>query len=362
MYKEVDDMKINEQIRKYRKAAGLTQEQIAEYLGVTTPAVSKWENGITFPDITLLPALARLLKTDLDTLFSFHGSLTDVEVEDFIHKLATMSQDNPDEAFEMASQKIQEYPKSDNLLLSAANILNASLLLSPMEAEKKQAYEALVVKWLERAAESSDVEIKNAAVAILLGKVMETGDYDRASSLLAQLPQQQFDKTPYEANILINRGKLDEAAVLLESRLLQSLFCVQTYCLKLLEVELKCNHPDQAHQIGEIIEKMIPLFGLWQYGTVVPRLQTALYEKDEERSLTAIKEMMAAVGLPWTLSDSPLFYRIADGTVKNAGKTFIPALISELKSSAEFDFLRNNAEFQEFLTRLDGDKGTPANR
>lgn len=55
-------MKINEIIREKRKALSLTQEQIAEYLGVSTPAVNKWEKGSTYPDITLLPALAAITK------------------------------------------------------------------------------------------------------------------------------------------------------------------------------------------------------------------------------------------------------------------------------------------------------------
>ena len=62
-------MKINQIIRQKRKELSLTQEQIAEFLGVSTPAVNKWEKGSTYPDITLLPALARLLKVDLNTLF-----------------------------------------------------------------------------------------------------------------------------------------------------------------------------------------------------------------------------------------------------------------------------------------------------
>ena len=71
-------MKIGEQIREYRKNAGLTQEQVANYLGVTAPAVNKWERGSTCPDISLLPALARLLKIDMNTLFSFQEDLTDL--------------------------------------------------------------------------------------------------------------------------------------------------------------------------------------------------------------------------------------------------------------------------------------------
>ena len=63
-------MKINEVIRQRRKELGLTQDRVAELLGVSAPAVNKWENGNSYPDITLLPPLARLLKTDLNTLLS----------------------------------------------------------------------------------------------------------------------------------------------------------------------------------------------------------------------------------------------------------------------------------------------------
>ena len=61
-------MKINEIIKKKIITLGMTQEQVADYLGVSTPAVNKWEKGGCYPDITLLPALARLLKVDLNRL------------------------------------------------------------------------------------------------------------------------------------------------------------------------------------------------------------------------------------------------------------------------------------------------------
>ena len=69
-------MAISKVIQERRKALGLTQEQVAEYLGVTTPAVNKWEKGSTCPDIGLLAPLARLLKTDLNTLFGFYEDIT----------------------------------------------------------------------------------------------------------------------------------------------------------------------------------------------------------------------------------------------------------------------------------------------
>ena len=53
-------MKIGEIIREKRRELSLTQEQLADPLGVSAPAVHKWEKGTTYPDITTLPALARV--------------------------------------------------------------------------------------------------------------------------------------------------------------------------------------------------------------------------------------------------------------------------------------------------------------
>lgn len=105
-----------------------------------------------------------------------------------------------------------------------------------------------------------------------------------------------------------------------------------------------------------MIEKMISQFGLWQYGSAVPRLQIALYEKDKQKSLVAIKEIMIAGNTPWTMSDSPVFYRIAHETVRNVWKSFIPMFIAELRTSAEYDFLRDDSEFRKYLADFDEDK------
>ena len=77
-------MQIGEKIKNYRKTAGLTQEQVADYLDVSTPAVNKWEKGNTYPDISLLPAIARLLKIDMNELFSFREELTEKEIGQFV--------------------------------------------------------------------------------------------------------------------------------------------------------------------------------------------------------------------------------------------------------------------------------------
>lgn len=63
-------MTLGEKIAEKRRVRGMTQEEVAEKLGVTSQAVSKWENNNSLPDITLLPAIARLFDIAVDALLS----------------------------------------------------------------------------------------------------------------------------------------------------------------------------------------------------------------------------------------------------------------------------------------------------
>ena len=62
-------MEIGENIRKYRKNCGFTQEELARLLHVTAQAVSRWESGAGKPDVSMLVPLAKTLGVSLDTLF-----------------------------------------------------------------------------------------------------------------------------------------------------------------------------------------------------------------------------------------------------------------------------------------------------
>ena len=63
-------MSIGENIARFRKLKGWTQAELGEKLGVSNQAVSKWESGMTSPDVMLLPALADVFGCYIDELFS----------------------------------------------------------------------------------------------------------------------------------------------------------------------------------------------------------------------------------------------------------------------------------------------------
>lgn len=114
---------------------GIAHKQKAEYndtelLGVSTAAVSKWEKGSTYPDIKLLPALACLLRVDLNTLLSYNDDLTDIEIENFVNDVdKTVQEHSFEAALQKAIAKIHEYPRCEKLIYSVILYLESALFL-----------------------------------------------------------------------------------------------------------------------------------------------------------------------------------------------------------------------------------------
>ena len=115
---------IGNMIQTKRKEAGLTQAQLAELLGVTPPAVNRWEKDLSFPDAALLAPLARCLKTDLNELFSFYESLSDKERELVINKAMNMLLlGNLEEALIYMDKVVKENQSDGDLYLGFAKVL-----------------------------------------------------------------------------------------------------------------------------------------------------------------------------------------------------------------------------------------------
>ncbi len=84
------EIKICENIKRLRSQLGVTQEMLADYCGISSQAVSKWEMQQSLPDISVLPSIAEYFKVSMDELFFGDNGLT---------ALATASIPNNDEVF-----------------------------------------------------------------------------------------------------------------------------------------------------------------------------------------------------------------------------------------------------------------------
>jgi transcriptional regulator with XRE-family HTH domain len=105
---------IGEKIREYRQKQGLTQDALAAELHVSSQAVSKWENGLTMPDINLLVPLSKVLKIGLNDLLG-----TDRRAE-FEHKWQKMIPYEGELTLLVAEEALKEFPDDETFLYRRA--------------------------------------------------------------------------------------------------------------------------------------------------------------------------------------------------------------------------------------------------
>ena len=74
-------IKVSKTIKQERLRRGMTQEALAEYLNTTKTTISKWENATLYPDITMLPKLAKVFNISVDDLLNYNTTMTDVEIK-----------------------------------------------------------------------------------------------------------------------------------------------------------------------------------------------------------------------------------------------------------------------------------------
>lgn len=348
-------MRLNEQIRNHRKNVGLTQEQVAMHLGVSAPAVNKWEKGTTCPDVSLLPALARLLRTDMNELFSFSEELTEPEVRQFVNELPQAAvAEGMEAAFERAAEKIREYPYCDLLRYMCAVILDGILTLSAVEETEKAAYETRILDWLEKVSNGTDEKIKYSAMYTLAAKYLQMEEYQKADFFLECIPDISADKTQLQAKVLMHEKDENTAAAFLEGNLLRHITSVQSCLYQLLELEERMGNSREAEEIAVICDKMCSLFGLWSYGAVVPHLLLAVFRKDTENTLQLVEKVLQESRKPWDMEKSSLYYRVSQGLFENqVGESFLRSFISEVRTKEEYDFLRGNAELESILQKYE---------
>lgn len=356
-------MKINEIIKERRLQQGLTQEQIADYLGVSAPAVNKWEKGTTYPDITLLPALARLLGTDLNTLLSFREDLTVREISCISNKITRVAADgNLAQAFDMAREKIHEYPSCDQLIINMAILMEGlSMLYSDSRADGDHTGEIMAL--YERAAKSSDPMVKNQAQSMLVSKYMKLQDYDKAALLLAEIPDvpdvPPMNKSQLQANLHIYKNELDEAAEITQQRLMSETSAILSALYTLIGIAIKKGEDTEARHIADVARDFTELFDLWEYSAHVGYLDIYTAQKDAAKCMETLEKLLVSAFKPWDCDRSPLYSHIKkknNDSGDNIGEAIVPRILKDIEDSDahEYDFLRSAPEFPQFMSRLKG--------
>jgi putative transcriptional regulator len=342
-------MRISEIIRYYRKKGNLTQEQVANYLDISTPAVNKWENGISYPDITLLAPLARVLKIDVNTLLAFNEELADVEVKDLTKEVGEMvSKDGYQKAFEKGSDLIKKYSSCDKLIINILMILRLHLAVSEIEGKDK--YERKIIAWFEFVAASSKEKIASKAKLSLAAMYREKKEYEKAQELLDKIPELDIDKKFQQALLLESSGKIDESYGIYEGILFKNsneIWAVLSFIIKML---CKENKFSEAEEYLERAKKLAEVFDLGAYNKYVLDLSLAREKQDKEKTIEIIRNMVNEASSMNDSMRSKLYKNMKFNVTHSISKDKYENLVKMLiKKDKTLDFVKNDSRIKFLL-------------
>ncbi len=180
---------IGNKIKTLRREQKVTQEMLAEALGVTPQAISRWESGNGYPDMELLPALADFFAVSIDELIGYRKSEREEELDRIHKELDRLSEvGTVDERIRFARESLIRFPGDNEIKDQLAVCLYCLWSENHDEAARDEA-EALLISVMEN---SADPDLHFDAIGTLISIYKESGHPEKALEMAEMLTPMKY--------------------------------------------------------------------------------------------------------------------------------------------------------------------------
>ena len=340
-------MSIGERIKYLRKQNNMTQEQLADYLHVSCQAVSKWENAVSNPDLSLIAPLTDLFHVSADELLGLSKKIRDerkayYEAEYFEY----WKKEDHEADYHIAKRAVEEYPSELKYWKWLGAVEYYIAFRRPKQEDFIEMMDSSIKHNLMVWENSTDAALKNEALWTIICAYRYSGRISEARTYAERYPRRD-SMSREDALALCLEG--EELLNLQQEMLLESFesFCVRLGKLWYSESAQDPRARAAVHAEKTLIEAMIPdgnvlHFSWYLYGIHERLADIALADGDEE---TAVKELRTA-----------LAYTKRCDQGRAAGKQYYTA---PLLDHCTYDYSECRAlgsEAAQFLDRLRRDK------
>ncbi len=262
-------IKIGEKIRLLRKKNDVTQDKLAEHLGVTPQAVSRWESGVCYPDMNALPAIADYFSVSMDELLCYNNALKEQKVAAYLEEAdRLLDRDRIPEALELLRHAMADIPSDYSLQLQTASVLSLyAALVAESGSEDQEKVRSAISAALGEAVslcrhildDCTDDGLRDQTKKTLCDiYAHQLGDDVQAQEIANQLHSMSYSQEIVKATVLtgdVAFGQAQKNLILFADNIwwhLYNLACVP---------DISKGRYTPAEQIA-ILEKGIALFGV----------------------------------------------------------------------------------------------------
>lgn len=359
---------IGENIKRFRREKELTQEELAEVLGVSYQSVSRWENNLCYPDMELLPAIAEFFGTTVDKLLGMSNAIKEKNVKRYLDDFQfAISRGDVAECIRIARAGVAEYP-NDYILL---NKLMYALFIAgdedgniPEWKENMQIYDAEITSLGERIMKyCPDQNIRLDATARLAFNHCEMGRKEVGRAIYETLPSQEYckeaqiwwglnddEKLPFLRNkirqdyeslksymwILAKSGYIpDESAVCIFNKIFDLDTVISDGNLLVNDWEITSIHCD----IAKIYARLKDAENLYKHLKIAADAAKCFDQRPEEQTITSL-----------VLGD--IRTKKSDFETSDS-RSLCEIMRDKWLAASDFDAFRETDTFHEIVTKLD---------
>lgn len=341
----MDESNIGSVILNLRKERGMTQEQLAEIVGVSPPAVSKWETGASCPDVALLAPIARALDTDVNTLLSFTPTLSQEGLLAAIREVQALAEQNGSAAMERILTLTRRYPTDSQLRFQLAGMSMGFPQLYGWSGETKESAWDFAEHGFEYVRQHGEKKLWPTATYLLAGLLLNRDKLDETEALLDSLPVMPLSVQTLYAALYQKRGQPEKAWEQARSQLMAGGQTVLS-ALAILAASDTSDAPRALEAYGAVAEAL-------GYPPCLLNIQLAAHAMESGDSEEALEMLQAVVRelKGETAQAHPLW-----GAVPQPGadyyRTLARMLQNDLRADPKFQALQQDPRFAEILRQL----------
>lgn len=362
------DINIGKVIMQKRREKGMTQEELAAFIGVSKASVSKWETGQSYPDITFLPVLANLFNISIDELMGYEPQMERDDIRKLYLKLSADFASQPfDEVLSRCRDIARKYYSCFPLLFHIGALLVNHSMLADDGAKTASVLEEARKLFVRVKEESDDAELVQLALYMEALCALMLGNPEEVIDLLEGTERRIASPESLLASAYRMLGKTKEARYTLQVGIFQYLVAI----FNLMTDYLSLCALDQ-HGFEETFNRAMRIADAFNMEKIHPSLLFRLYicaaqgyamAGDHERALDVLeKYTVLATGdiYPLELKGDEYFNMIdkwieeldLGSSPPRSEKVIQRSIADAVTGNPAFASLANEPRFQRVLERL----------
>lgn len=354
---------------EHRHKRGITQDELADYIGVSKASVSKWETGSTYPDITLLPKLASYFNISIDALMGYEPQMSREDIRKQYCQLSRDFLERPfDKVMEQCRGLVKHYFSCYPLLFQIGVLYVNHAELAEIPEQISGILEEARKLFVRVKKESRDAELGTQAISMEAFCLLKLGKLQEVFELLEPLEMNRLLPEPLLASAYQMTGNEIEARKILQAGSYQGVLQLLNLLMTYMGVCM-----DNASAFEETYRRIMAIVEVFDLRILHPSILLSFYivaaqgflalgnlekaleilEKYAELVLSDIYPLQLHGDSYFDLLDEWLETDLLMGnTLPRDEKLVRRSMTEALTKSPAFAPLRDNVQFQRIVKRL----------